>query len=50
MFWADQVGLKKIYESMCKYQEVHGDIWKPASLIETLAQEGKTFTEWAKSR
>ncbi|MEC9466762.1 MAG: 3-hydroxyacyl-CoA dehydrogenase NAD-binding domain-containing protein [Myxococcota bacterium] len=50
MFWADQVGLKKVYEAMCKYQEVHGDIWKPAPLIEKLAQEDSTFAAWAKSR
>ena len=50
MFWADQVGLKKIYDAMCKYQAVHGDTWKPAPLIEKLAQEGKTFREWSKSR
>ena len=28
-------------------QERHGDYWKPASILEELAKNGKTFAEWS---
>ncbi|MDD5169455.1 MAG: 3-hydroxyacyl-CoA dehydrogenase family protein, partial [Syntrophales bacterium] len=44
MFWADQIGLGKIYEAILKYQETVGaEYWKPAPLLEKLAKEGKGF-------
>jgi 3-hydroxyacyl-CoA dehydrogenase len=44
MFWADQVGLKTIYEAVLKYQRQFGEkYWKPAPLLERLAREGKGF-------
>jgi 3-hydroxyacyl-CoA dehydrogenase len=49
MIYADIVGLKKVYEAICKYRERYGELyWTPAPLLEQLAQEGKTFTEWNK--
>jgi 3-hydroxyacyl-CoA dehydrogenase len=44
MFWADQVGLKTIRDRMSEWQRQHGDVWKPAGLLERLAAEGKGFT------
>jgi len=50
MYYADQVGLKNVYDRICEFQERYGEVyWKPASLLETLALEGSTFAEWAKS-
>jgi 3-hydroxyacyl-CoA dehydrogenase len=44
MFYADQVGLKLIYEAILKYQDQFGSqYWKPAPLLEKLAREGKGF-------
>ncbi|HEX7006539.1 MAG TPA: 3-hydroxyacyl-CoA dehydrogenase family protein, partial [Alphaproteobacteria bacterium] len=43
MFWADLVGVKKIYETMKRLHERHGDWLKPAPLLERLAREGKGF-------
>lgn len=44
MFWADQIGLKKIYDACLKYQDMNGaEFWKPAPLLEKLAKEGKGF-------
>lgn len=44
MFYADQVGLKTVYEAILKYQEQFGaEYWKPAPLLERLAKEGKGF-------
>ena len=43
MFYADTVGLKKVYERICEFQKQYGDEWKPAPLLKKLAEEGKTF-------
>ncbi|MBK3869229.1 3-hydroxyacyl-CoA dehydrogenase [Pseudomonas stutzeri] len=46
MFYADSVGLDKV---LARVRELHarcGDWWKPAPLLEKLAAEGRTFTEW----
>jgi len=49
MFWADQVGLQKIYEKICEFRDRYGEeYWKPAPLLEKLAGEGRTFAEWAR--
>jgi len=51
MFYADTIGLKKVYDGICKYRKQYGDLyWTPSALLEKLAQEGSTFTAWAKSR
>jgi 3-hydroxyacyl-CoA dehydrogenase len=44
MFWADSIGLKAIRDKMLEFQRTHGDFWKPAPLLNRLADEGKTFT------
>ena len=44
MFWADQIGVKKIYEALNRYHEQTGDsFWKPAPLLKKLAESGGTF-------
>jgi 3-hydroxyacyl-CoA dehydrogenase len=43
MFYADTVGLDKVYASVKKFHETHGDFWKPAALLERLAREGGKF-------
>lgn len=46
MFWADQLGLDRILESIRRYQrEVGGEQWQPAPLLEKLVREGKTFAD-----
>jgi 3-hydroxyacyl-CoA dehydrogenase len=46
MFYADLVGVKKIYDEMIELQKKEGDIWKPAALLEKLAKEGKGFRDF----
>lgn len=49
MFYADQVGLKKVYDRICQFRdEFKDDTWTPAPLLEKLANEGKSFGDWAK--
>ncbi|HEX9811788.1 MAG TPA: 3-hydroxyacyl-CoA dehydrogenase NAD-binding domain-containing protein [Burkholderiales bacterium] len=44
MFYADQVGLKTIYDAILKYQkQVGAQYWTPAPLLEKLAKAGKGF-------
>ncbi len=44
MFWADQIGLKNIYDAYKKYALQFGEhYWQPAPLLEKLVKEGKGF-------
>ncbi|MBM7334775.1 MAG: 3-hydroxyacyl-CoA dehydrogenase NAD-binding domain-containing protein [Alcanivorax sp.] len=44
LFWADSVGLKTIYDKVSQFhKETGNDVWKPAALLEKLANEGKGF-------
>ena len=45
MFYADHVGLAKILQVMRRLEEQHGEILRPAPLLERLAREGKGFGE-----
>ena len=45
MFYADQLGLAKVYEAMRRLHEEHGEILRPAPLLERLAKEGKGFRD-----
>jgi 3-hydroxyacyl-CoA dehydrogenase len=46
MFYADLVGLKKIRDRMLELQKHHGDVFKPAPLIERLVAEGKGIADY----
>src|SRR5258707_13478183 len=41
MFWADEVGLKKIRDAMEGFREQHGEHWTGSPLLARLAAEGK---------
>jgi 3-hydroxyacyl-CoA dehydrogenase len=44
MFYADTVGLKNVYETICRFDaEAEDDRWAPAPLLKKLAEEGGTF-------
>jgi 3-hydroxyacyl-CoA dehydrogenase len=45
MFYADQVGLKKVYAEVAAFHTRHGEPWTPAPLLERLAKEGKGFRD-----
>jgi 3-hydroxyacyl-CoA dehydrogenase len=43
MWYADTVGLKKVYDRIEEFHKKHGELWEPAPLLKRLALEGKTF-------
>jgi 3-hydroxyacyl-CoA dehydrogenase len=45
MWYADTVGLKKVYDRICQFEQQHGATWSPAPLLKRLAASGKTFAE-----
>ncbi len=43
MWYADTVGLKKVYDRICEFREQHGELWEPAPLLKQLAESNQTF-------
>jgi 3-hydroxyacyl-CoA dehydrogenase len=50
MWYADTVGLKKVYERVAEFHRQHGELWEPAPLLKQLAEQGKTFAEYKKEQ
>jgi 3-hydroxyacyl-CoA dehydrogenase len=50
MWYADTVGLKKVYDRICEFHRQHGELWTPAPLLKQLADQGKTFAEFSKEQ
>jgi len=50
MWYADTIGLKKVYDRICEFQERLGNWWEPAPLLQRLAEQGKTFAEFSGRR
>ena len=46
MFWADQIGLDNILGTVEQfYDDLGGDQWKPAGLLQELVSEGRKFSD-----
>jgi hypothetical protein len=43
MHFADFTGVRKIYDTLCEYQQLFGDHWLPAPLLKKLAEDERTF-------
>jgi 3-hydroxyacyl-CoA dehydrogenase len=50
MWYADTVGLARIYDRISEFQCQHGQLWQPAPLLKQLAQQGKTFAEFGREQ
>jgi 3-hydroxyacyl-CoA dehydrogenase len=50
MWYADTVGLKKVYERVCEFHRQHGELWEPAPLLKQLAEEGTGFADFDKKQ
>ena len=48
IWYADTVGLKKVYERICEFHERHGELWQAAPLLEELAKHGKSFADFSR--
>jgi 3-hydroxyacyl-CoA dehydrogenase len=46
MWYADTVGLRKVYDRVEEFHKQHGEIWKPAPLLKKLAEADKKFTDF----
>jgi 3-hydroxyacyl-CoA dehydrogenase len=50
MWYADSVGLKKVYERILEFHRQHGELWEPAPLLKQLAEQGKSFADYNKEQ
>ncbi|HEV2990622.1 MAG TPA: 3-hydroxyacyl-CoA dehydrogenase NAD-binding domain-containing protein [Candidatus Angelobacter sp.] len=46
MWYADTVGLKKVYDRICEFHKQHGELWEPAPLLKRLAEAGQGFKDF----
>ncbi|HEY1940242.1 MAG TPA: 3-hydroxyacyl-CoA dehydrogenase NAD-binding domain-containing protein [Candidatus Angelobacter sp.] len=46
MWYADTMGLKKVYERIQEFHKKHGELWEPAPLLKRLAEDGKGFADF----
>jgi 3-hydroxyacyl-CoA dehydrogenase len=49
MFYADTLGLAHVAKRIRYYHEKLGHYWRPAALIEELAADNSSFTQWDRS-
>ncbi len=50
MWYADTVGLKKVYDRICEFHKQHGELWEPAPLLKRLAEQGSGFKDFNKDQ
>ncbi len=46
MWFADTLGLKEVYETLRRFEQLHGALFAPAPLLKRLVDEGRTFADW----
>ena len=50
MWYADTIGLDKVYNRVEEFHKQHGELWEPAPLLKRLAREGKKFADFHKEQ
>jgi 3-hydroxyacyl-CoA dehydrogenase len=50
MWYADALGLDKVYARILQFQEQHGELWQPAPLLKQLAKEKRKFADFAQGQ
>jgi len=50
MWYGDTVGLKKVYDKVREFEKQHGSLWAPSPLLKELAESGRTFADFDKTK
>jgi len=50
MWYADTVGLDKVYDRIREFHQEHGELWEPAALLKQLAEQKKSFADHNKEQ
>lgn len=50
MWYADCLGLDKVYDRICQFHGQFGAPWEPAPLLKQLATQGKTFSDFSSEK
>ncbi len=50
MWYADTLGLRRVYERICELERQHGEWWRPAPLLRRLAESDGTFSSFDQQR
>jgi len=50
MWYADTVGLPKVYERVVEFERQHGQLWEPAPLLTELAKQGRRFADFSREQ
>ncbi|HZN11901.1 MAG TPA: 3-hydroxyacyl-CoA dehydrogenase NAD-binding domain-containing protein [Blastocatellia bacterium] len=50
MWYADTVGLQRVYDRVREFHAAHGELWQPAPLLKQLAEAGRTFADFDQER
>jgi 3-hydroxyacyl-CoA dehydrogenase len=50
MWYADTVGVRHVYDRVCKFEKQHGELWAPAPLLRRLAEQEGTFAGFDKAK
>jgi len=50
MWYADTVGLKKVYARVSEFHQQLGELWEPAPLLKQLAGEGRGFADFSREQ
>jgi 3-hydroxyacyl-CoA dehydrogenase len=50
MWYADVLGLRRVYERVREFYDRHGESWRPASLLEQLARDDRRFADFTRDQ
>jgi 3-hydroxyacyl-CoA dehydrogenase len=50
MWYADTVGLPRVYDRICQLHAQHGELWQPAPLLQQLAEARQTFADFDRGK
>lgn len=45
MYYADSIGLKKVYDRICDFAKQEPELWEPSQLLKKLAESGGRFSD-----